>query len=518
MEWKFPILEKDGVELQMPTWFLDLWNDLVGWLPALLALADFLLVAGMIVWTLSIKPDSTSAVAWCLLIIFLPFLGAFLFFVFGYQHVDRPLKRKRLHKLKYQTPPHPTDYYDAHHAELSVRHAGRNLAELTLTESIAQLASRMGASTVTTGNQIDFYDDGPVAIGCMIEEIEAAKHHVHLACFIWKPDELGCRMLDVLAKKAKQGVEVRILYDAIGSLRLPNRLLKPLHDAGGQSSSFLPVNPLRRRFQINMRNHRKILVVDGAVGFIGGLNVGDEYLGRDLLVGYWRDSHLRIRGPAVCDLQRVFCEDWDFAADEHLTDKEGNDGRYFRAKSAGGPYAVQVIDSGPDDDLKAIREVIFAGIVKARDRLWIASPYFVPDKGLLDALRLAAMSGVDVRLLGQLYPDRWIPYYAARYWWVDMLEAGVRVYQYAKGMMHAKVVLIDDDLVSIGSANLDNRSMYLNFEVNCLIYSQAAAQRVEESFLRDFDNAILLDRDVYAQRPFAGRVLENACRLASPIL
>ncbi len=500
------------------SWLLDAWEYLAAWWPLLLTLADFVLVAVMIAWALMIKPDATSAVAWCLLIIFLPFLGAFLFVVFGYQHVDRPLKRKRLHKQRYRTPPHPVDYQDAHHMELSVRKVGSNLAELTTAESIAQLASRLGASTVTTGNQIDFFDDGPTAIACMIEAIEAARHHIHLACFIWEPDELGCRMLDVLAAKARQGVEVRILYDAIGSFRLPMRLLKPLHDAGGCSASFLPVNPLRRRIQVNMRNHRKIMVADGEVGFIGGLNVGDEYLGRNRLLGFWRDTHLRIRGPAVCDLQRVFCEDWDFAADEHLSDQGETDGRYFRAKSAGGPYAVQVIDSGPDDDLKAIREVVFAGIVKARQRLWIASPYFVPDKGLLDALRLAALSGVDVRLLGQLYPDRWVPYYAARYLWTDMLEAGARVYQYAKGMMHAKVILIDDDLVSVGSANLDNRSMFLNFEANCLIYSQEAAARIEESFRRDFENSILLERDVYAARPFSGRLLENACRLASPIL
>jgi cardiolipin synthase len=325
-------------------------------------------------------------------------------------------------------------------------------------------------------------------------------------------------LLDLLAAKARAGVEVRMLYDALGSLRLPTRLLRPLHQAGGATQPFLPLSLLRRRFQVNLRNHRKILVVDGAIAFTGGLNVGDEYLGRDRSIGFWRDTHIRLRGPAVCDLQRVFCEDWDFAADEHLSDQDGADGRYFRAKSAGGPYAVQVIDSGPDDDLKAIREVTFAGIVKARRRLWIATPYFVPDKGLHDALRLAAHSGVDVRLLGQLYPDRWIPYYAARYWWTDMLEAGVRVYQYAKGMMHAKVMLIDDDLVSVGSANLDNRSMYLNFEANCLIYSHDAAARIEASFLRDFDESILLDREVYAARPFAGRLLENACRLASPIL
>jgi cardiolipin synthase len=304
----------------------------------------------------------------------------------------------------------------------------------------------------------------------------------------------------------------------MGSHKLPQRCLNTLHQAGGKSSTFLPLNLLRRRFQVNLRNHRKILVVDGGIGFIGGLNVGDEYVGKDPKFGYWRDTHLCLRGPAVCDLQRIFCEDWDFAANEHLSDRDGTDRRYFRAVPASGPYPVQVIDSGPDDDLKAIREITFAGILKAKRRLWIASPYFVPDTGLLDALRLAAYSGIDVRFLGQLHPDKWIPQYAARYWWADVLKAGVKVYQYAKGMMHSKVMLIDDEFASVGSANLDNRSMYLNFEANCLIYSPDAVQALEKFMLRDFEQSILLDPEVYAARPFAGRLLENACRLASPIL
>lgn len=499
------------------SWLLDVWEEFSGWLPALLALANILLVVGTLIWVLTIKTNTISAAAWCLVVIFVPFIGPFMFFVFGYQHVHRPIKYKRRHKARYRIPPHPADYAATHHPELIVS-PGIKPSELTVNASLAMLATRFGASSVTVGNQIDFYDDGPPAVDAMVEAIQNAKHHAHLEFFIWQPDELGRRVLEVLAEKARQGVEVRLLYDAVGSHRLSPRLLQALHDAGGKSNPFLPLNPWRRRFHVNMRNHRKILVVDGEIGFIGGLNVGNEYLGKDPCFGYWRDTHLRLRGPAVCDLQRVFCEDWDFAADEHLSDQGEVDGRYFRAKSAGGPFAVQIIDSGPDEDLKTIREVTFAAIAKARQRVWIASPYFVPDTGLLDALRLAAYSGIDVRFLGQYCPDRWVPYYAARYWWTDMLNAGVQVYQYTRGMMHAKVMVVDDEFASVGTANFDNRSMYLNFEVNCLIYSQDAVRRLEESFLRDFQESILLEREAYAARPFAGRLLENACRLASPIL
>jgi cardiolipin synthase len=179
---------------------------------------------------------------------------------------------------------------------------------------------------------------------------------------------------------------------------------------------------------------------------------------------------------------------------------------------------VQVIDSGPDRDVKGIRDIYFSAILNARRRVWIASPYFVPDAGLRDALRLAGYLGRDVRLLCQHRPDKAVPQYAARYYWSEMLEAGVKVYQYTKGMMHAKVVIVDDEWASVGTANLDNRSLYLNFEVNCLFYSSEAVAELERAFLHDLTTAIRLDRDVYARRPFAGRLLENACRLLSPVL
>jgi cardiolipin synthase A/B len=496
-------------------WFFETWDDFMAWLPFLLGVFDFFASVLCVAWVLMTKPEASSAIAWILLIFFLPFVGFILFFLFGYQHVNRPLKRKRRHKLRYERPANPANYdstarlprpLDAHEGHLE-----------GIGDSLARLAFRMGGYHVTEGNQVDFYFEGQPTFEAMIDAIKDAKHHVHMLFFIFQPDELGKEFLKLLAAKAKQGVEVRLIYDAMGSHRLHHRLLAPLRAAGGKVSVFLPINLLRRRLQINMRNHRKIVVVDGTIGFIGGLNIGDEYVGKNKYFGFWRDTHLRIRGPAVVDLQRVFAEDWSFASGENLYALAGRDA-YFTAKNAGGPHAVQVIDSGPDRDLKTIREITFAAILKAQKRVWIASPYFVPDAGLLDALRLAAYQGLDVRFLGQYRPDKWIPQFAAKYYWADVLTAGVQVYQYTKGMMHAKVMLIDDEFASVGTANLDNRSMFLNFEVNCLLYSAEAVKRLEESFLCDFGNAVKLERSVYAKRPFVGRLLENACRLLSPIL
>jgi cardiolipin synthase len=286
--------------------------------------------------------------------------------------------------------------------------------------------------------------------------------------------------------------------------------LRELTRDGGRVAAFLPIiNPLR----VNLRNHRKILVVDGQTGFAGGLNIGDEYLGKHPSFGYWRDTHFQIEGGAVAGLQHTFLEDWYFTTNEAL-----KGGMYFPRYPAPGATLAQVVASGPDADFKAIRETYVAAILRARERVWIASPYFVPDAGFREALLLAAYSGVDVRLLGLFRPDKWLPFLAARYYWTDMLAAGVKVYQYTRGMMHSKFVLVDGEWASVGSANTDNRSLHLNFEVNCQFFDPTLTRELEDAYLKDLEWSVRIDPEVYATRPLIGRLAENACRLFSPVL
>jgi cardiolipin synthase len=482
----------------------------LSWLHELIVQLTVLVsVVSMVVtipWILMTKKESTSAVAWCLLVFFLPTLGALLFILFGYQHVARPLKRKRRHNKTFRR-----DQPEEPHSAVP---GAKPTAEPDESwQGMGPLAQRFGAFPATTGNRVTLYHDGRSAFDAMSDAMEAARHHIHLEYFIFQPDDTGRRVLDLLARKARQGVEVRLLYDAMGSRRLHRRTLQPLHAAGARCSVFLPINPLRRRIQVNMRNHRKILVIDGQTAFTGGLNIGDEYLGLVPRFGFWRDTHLQVRGPAVAGLQRVFIEDWDFAADENLKETA-----YFPDAASDGSHGVQVIHSGPDQELNSIREVYFAAILRARKRLWIASPYFVPDAGIRDALCLAGFQGVDVRVLCQCHPDKWIPLFAGRYYWDEVLKADVKVYQYTCGMMHSKVILVDGEWASVGSANLDNRSLHLNFEVNCLINAPELVSQLETAFRNDLRAAIQLDSEVFARRPLAGRVVENACRLLSPIL
>lgn len=479
------------------------WQDIAGWL----VLVDVVLTSGCLLWVLHLKREPMSAIAWSLAVIVLPFVGPALFALFGYQTVHQPLARRKRRGAAFR----------AGVADSSTEikpGAGHEPLVPPGWQTLVRLAHHRDGFPVTVGNQITLFFTGAPTYAAMLEAIRCAEHHVHIEFFIFRPDESGRQFIDALTSVAQRGVEVRFLYDSVGSYTLSSQLLTTLRAAGGGVAAFLPLlNPLYR-LRLNLRNHRKVLIVDGRVAFTGGLNIGDEYLGRSQKFGYWRDTHFQILGPAVQSLQRIFLEDWHFATEKLVR------GPAYEFTGGVGPGSslVQVVHSGPDADYKVIRETYFAGILRGRRRVWVASPYFVPDVGLLDALILAARSGVDVRFLGLFRPDKWIPFLAGRYYWRDLLAAGVRVYQYARGMMHSKYLLVDSEWASMGTANIDNRSLYLNYEVNCLVYDPVVVADLEQQFLADLEWAIELDPKVYATRPFASRLAENAARLLSPIL
>ncbi|MFL5343048.1 MAG: phospholipase D-like domain-containing protein, partial [Gemmataceae bacterium] len=306
-----------------------MWHSLLHYLGEFLSLGTLLhltLSAVTIFWILRIKRDSTAAVAWCLTALLMPFFGPLLFLVFGYQRVYRPLLRKKKHKKAFRQE-HPR------------RRPGEKKRFGVGWAGMARLAQRLDAFPAAVGNRVTFFYEGQPAFDAKMEAIRAARHHIHLEYFILQPDETGRALLALLAEKARQGVQVRLLYDAMGSHRLHGRHLWPLREAGGRVESFFPLfNPLRRRTQINLRNHRKILVTDGKVAFCGGMNIGDEYLNKSKVFGYWRDTDMQIVGPAVADLQRVFVEDWNFASDELLQGKG-----YFPSNRKAGESPVQVV-------------------------------------------------------------------------------------------------------------------------------------------------------------------------------
>lgn len=463
---------------------------------------DLLIIFTTIPWILIIKKDSTAAMAWCLIVLLVPILGFLLFVLFGYTHVHRPLKKKRRHRAGYRA-----------RKEKPAEGQTETLPNEETYQNLGGFALRLGAFPVVSGNEIALYHDTKDKFRELFAALRQARHHIHIEYFIIRGDETGREFVDILAQKAKEGVQVRMLYDAVGSRKLRRRFLRPLRDASGRARAFLPLDLFRRRVQVNLRNHRKIVVIDGRVGFTGGVNIGDEYLGKCKPFGYWRDTHVRLRGPAVGDLQRVFAEDWDFATGEDLWGEE-----YFPDVPTCGDATVQIVQSGPDQEFNTFRDLLFAALTVSREHLWIATPYFVPDAGMLDAVRLAARRGVDVRILTPQKPDHWLTYFASSFYFADLIRDGVRVYHYTKGMMHSKLMIVDREWGYVGTSNFDNRSLHLNFEVNCVIHSRPVLTELAEVFLKDMEQSVRLQAKSYRGRGFFIRLAENACRLLSPVL
>jgi cardiolipin synthase len=480
---------------------LEYWPHLT-----LLGTLNVLALVVVIPYVLLTKKEPATAVAWVLFVLLVPLLGSLIFWGFGYNYLLNRVRNQRRQRPLLQKR-------ELIVAESGERDSNARVPGVVGENEIARLARRFHAFPPREGNAVTLYHDTADAYAAILAAVESARHHVNLEFFIFRSDETGLRLLDLLVRKAKEGVTVRLLYDAMGSMQLRQRALAPLQAAGGHTFAFLPLNPWRSRIQINLRNHRKIVVVDGRAALTGGMNIGDDYLGHGRRFGYWRDTFMRVDGPAAADFQRIFCEDWDFAVHETLEGAE-----YFPELQGAGSDTVQVAASGPDQEVNTLREVYFMAFLAAKERLWIASPYTVPDAGLTDAIRLARGRGVDVRLLTIARPDHLVSFYAGRSYWTDLLEMGVKIYLYTKGMMHSKVVLVDTSWATVGSANLDNRSLRLNFEVGCLLYDSARVAELSAAFLRDLESAQTLSGDEYERRSPLLRVAENACRLVSPIL
>lgn len=476
------------------------WETLVSF-AVWLAIVNAIVIVGAIPWIVSLKRDPVSALAWSMLVVLLPIVGFLLFLLFGYTHVYRPLKRKRRHHRGFEQ------------RAAAKRGLPKMLADDADFGGLGELAARLGATPPLGGNRVMLYQATRVAHGALLEAIANARDHVHLEFYIVQPDETGRELLALLTRKARQGCEVRLLYDALGSWTLKARLLHPLHKAGGRSAAFLGISLLRRRLQVNMRNHRKLVVIDGRLAFTGGMNIGNEYLGLSRWFRYWRDNLMRVEGPAVAPLQSIFVEDWDFSADELLDEP-----RYFPELTEAGESIVQVVDSGPDQEINTLREVIFAALTSAKERLWIATPYFVPDTGILDALKLAARRGVEVRMLCPKKSDNRISDYASRYYWMELLVEGVQIYEYQRGMMHAKMMLVDGRWGWVGTANLDRRSLQLNFENTCILHSSTELSALAKAFQRDMRRSKEVALDEFRDRPPLARFWENTARLFSPVL
>ncbi len=363
---------------------------------------------------------------------------------------------------------------------------------------------------LSKGNRIDLLVDGEATFDSILEGIEVAEHYVLVQFYIVRDDGLGRRLMDKLVEKAEAGVVVRFVYDEMGSKGLPSAYKNRLREAGGRMAAFNTTQGADNRFQLNFRNHRKIVVVDGKVAWVGGHNVGDEYLGLDPEIGPWRDTHVRIEGPAALGAQMPFLVDWYWATREVL-ELDGQP-----TESTADQHAL-LLSTGPADDLETAKLFFIHAINAARNRVWIATPYFTPDPAVMAALQLAALRGLDVRVITPKKNDSTLVQLSS-YWFIQELDGlGIRFFQYREGFMHQKVMLVDDKLSCVGTHNFDSRSFVLNFEVTAVVHDEAFAGRLESMFEKDFERSDPLDPATLAKKPFWHRFAVRLARLSAPI-
>ena len=381
-------------------------------------------------------------------------------------------------------------------------------------EQLAKIAIAAGEAPPFRGVAVELFSEGEATYAAIAAAIAAAKHHVHLEYYIWAKDRLGTRLRDQLVTRAQQGIEVRVLVDGTGSSSARGAFWRPLVAAGGKVAIFNPVSVISwRRKRVDFRLHRKTVVCDGRVGFSGGINITEDETHEFAGTTAWRDTHARLEGPAVLSLQRIFAEDWLYASGEELVYEL--EGSYFPVEPGPGSELVQVISSGPDLDRFAIHKMYFAAINQAATRVWLTTPYFVPDEAILSALVCAAMRGVDVRVIAPAKGDSRLVDLAARSYFPELLAAGARVYEYQPRFVHAKTLVIDDDIAIVATANMDNRSFRLDFEVATVIYGKLIAAQLEAIFCADLEHCIEHTPRVLR---FWARFVQSAARLFSPLL
>lgn len=452
------------------------------------------------------KRNPAKTLAWLTVLAAFPVVGFIVYLVFGQKY----RKHKRL-----QAKSLPEEFSNALrvHASRHEKRTEKISTGFANQDKWMRLLWTNSRSPVTENNRIQVLQDGKEAFRSMCEALRQAEHHIHLEFYIMKDDEIGRAIQQILVEKARQGVQVRVIYDAVGSRKLKNSYIDELKRAGVQITSFLPVYFPWLSSRINFRNHRKIIVIDGKIGYTGGLNIGDEYLGKGPL-GYWRDTHMRIEGDAVYYLQFIFLKDWYVAYNQYISETE-----YFPVQESVGKSLVQMAASGPDTDWESIWQTHFSLIASAQRKICIISPYLIPDESILMGLKTAALSGLDVRMILPSQPEYYIVYYATKSYYEELLRAGVRIYAYTKGFIHSKVIIVDDQVASVGTANLDVRSFQYNFEVNAIIYDGGIAQQLMVDFEKDLQDSDELLLDHYLQHRGSGaRFLESTVRLFSPLL
>lgn len=487
---------------------MDLLTSFLSLLHPIVLLFYFITILVVVFVIILENRNPVKTISWVLVLVLLPVIG-FVFFIFFGQNLR---KEKIIAKKGLRNQLQLSQMAESQVTKLSD-------GELFVTESlkdkrkIISLLLNNSNSIITINNKVEILKDGEETFRSMISAIEEAKEYIHLEYYIFVEDGIGNKIKDILIKKASEGVKVRIIVDDVGSWQLKKPFFKEMEDAGIEAYPFLKVRFPTFTSKVNYRNHRKILIVDGKVGFLGGVNIADRYLYGKPQLGSWRDTHLKVEGDSVHSLQSIFLTDWYFVSQEELYDKE-----FFPVSNAIGNTMLQIVASGPDSDWPGIMMGIFQAISSAKKYVYIATPYFMPNEGVLMALKAAAMGNVDVRIILPEKSDSHIIHLSTRSFIREMLDANVKIYFYNTGFIHSKVMVVDDIISKVGSSNMDFRSFEHNFEVEAFIFNEEIALELKSQFEDDIKNSYLVITENWVKRPPIQKIKESFARLISPLL
>jgi cardiolipin synthase len=448
--------------------------------------------------------------AWLMVLQFIPVVGFILYMFFG-----QNLGRRKLYKISAREQQLVQSVTESQLEEIRTNSYPFIDPAAAEYRDMMIMNLRGGLALHTQDNEVDIYINGEDKFQALLRDIKGARKHIHLMYYIVHNDGIGRRLLEALTEKAKEGVEVRFLYDDIGSTKLPSGFFQPLRQAGGSAVAFFPTKIPYFNIRVNYRNHRKLAIIDSNIGYIGGYNIGDEYLGLSARFGLWRDTHLRVRGSAVMQMQAQFLLDWNLSSANKL---QASPHYFFSLFHTESKVGMQILSSGPNDSMEQIRNAYIKMIHKAKKSVWIQTPYLIPDESLVNALQMAALSGVDVRIMIPATPDHKMVYWVTYSYLGELLPVGVRCFLYGNGFLHAKTIVVDGAVSSVGTANFDIRSFKLNFEINAFVYDSGVGARLQRIFEKDLEACTELTASEYARRSVLQKMKESFVRLLSPIL
>ena len=455
------------------------------------------------------RRNPAASAAWVTVIFMLPVAGIVLFFL-----LSQNISARKLYKLSEFEEMKIDSSLKNQINEIKNGTYRFSTEEGKLWQDMIHLNQLYGRAYYSQNNSVEFITDGRQMFDTMMQDIMSARETINIMFFIVKNDETGRQFIDALTQKAREGVEVRLLLDSMGSRQINDRVLRDFLDAGGKRAYFFPRKLNLVNFDFNYRNHRKLAVIDGIIGYTGGFNIAREYLGLKKKFGYWRDTHIRITGQSVQDINARFILDWRTASKEKIVLSEA----FYSGVISEGNTGIQIVSSGPDSVKEEVKRSLMKMITSAERSIYVQTPYFVPDDSILESLKMAAQCGVDVRVMIPCIPDHPLVYWATYSYAGELVKSGGRVFIYENGFLHSKTMVVDGEVGTVGSANFDRRSFSLNFESNAFIYDKKEAQTMERIFCEDLKECRELTISLYENRSRTIKVKEVAARLLSDLL